>query len=813
MSISRSTHLAYSIAGSVLLASSLLGMSTPAGAETRGYVIQWIHTATYPQPDNCPQGGNGGRADIQRHILLSRGYTPEKVDKIVAYYEKAADGGVELSPADNPAPEFSFNKRGTLFGKPVDVSDFPASEPDPQIETAQGHFMYGFNLTDKPQPYSFEDPDTHEMVEDQMWRVLGCFTEYRVPLSIIPYNEAIGWDTEEDAMPAWLMTVSGEDLSKDGDVTVTFDRALNLVMRNSYGGALRGASYTIDPNPLSHSVFKGHINNQTLSIEPGNLFLLGEVPKFYPVLRFTQAHLRVNLNPAQSTLHYGGAGVVSGLVGGYEPWLDYWHYSSIRGESGNQVDIAGLYYAMKRLADAVPDPVTGQNTAISAVYYFEAAPVFVTTKQSPVITRDWKSGDAGQNAPATTPPGITLIEVARELNLSEPQILWLRPGDAAGKTLLLYDQDGPGSSACVDACAQEFPPLLAAQDAKAFGDWSLVRRSDGSSQWAYQSHPLYTWTKEQVPNEVATNVGLTETVNLKIAEKAVKIGSLLPPAGWKVARFAPTAGLKLPRAIDARLVPSAGAIALTDTNGLTLYAFSGNVGSDHQTCATSGCQPEWRPLAGPELGSGFGDFSIVTRADGARQWAYKKQALYTYSRDKLPGDALGIGVDKRWTVAVVTENFRPRGVSTVTLEGYGDVLAINGMTLYGAHPFESRNGGRNLRGSFANLYTKDKLLGPRGCEEEECLKNWRPFAAPADAKSAGFWEPITRSDGTKQWAYKGCALYTYAGDKSPGDHNGQGINDFVKVEGSEADLKKALFFVQFSRITGGLGVYWNVAKP
>ena len=30
--------------------------------------------------------------------------------------------------------------------------------------------------------------------------------------SIRPYNETIVWDTAIDAMPAWLMSISGEDL-------------------------------------------------------------------------------------------------------------------------------------------------------------------------------------------------------------------------------------------------------------------------------------------------------------------------------------------------------------------------------------------------------------------------------------------------------------------------------------------------------------------------------------------------------------------------------------------------------------------------
>src|SRR5579872_3567123 len=112
----------------------------------------------------------------------------------------------------------------------------------------------------------------------------------------------------------------------------------------------------------------------------------------------------------------------------------------------------------------------------------------------------------GATLAPTTPAGITLVEVVRELNASEPKLLWVRPGDAAGGTLLMFDQDRAGRSRCVAACAQEFPPLSAPPDARPSGDWSLVHRRDGSLQWAYQSHPLYTWVKERTPGEVATNV-------------------------------------------------------------------------------------------------------------------------------------------------------------------------------------------------------------------------------------------------------------------------------------------------------------------
>jgi predicted lipoprotein with Yx(FWY)xxD motif len=415
--------------------------------------------------------------------------------------------------------------------------------------------------------------------------------------------------------------------------------------------------------------------------------------------------------------------------------------------------------------------------------------------------------------PPTTPVGVTLIEVVRELGNSQPQILWMRPGDANGHTLFIYAKDDARNSRCVDECAKEFPPLLAAPGSKASGDWKLLRHRGGGQQWSYQGHPLYTWSKEANPGEVATNIGLTDTSNFKLAEGAQKPTSLMPPTDWEVARFVPAASMALPSGIDARIVYSYEVVALTNDAGRTLYAFDGDAKRDGQICTSSGCDVKWLPVAAPALATSLGDFSVVSRADGSLQWAFRKQPLYLYSGDQLPGDALGAGVDKNWSVAALTQNFRPEPVTVVALEGYGDTLAANSMTLYGGYPFGKRWGGRNLRDTFKDAYHKGKELGPTACDEAECLQSWHPFMAPANAQSSGFWEPMKREDGSLQWAYKGFAMYTYAGDKARGDHTGQAVYDHKKPEGSDAYLRKVAFYEKVGKASGGAGIYWNIAKP
>ena len=71
--------------------------------------------------------------------------------------------------------------------------------------------------------------------------------------------------------------------------------------------------------------------------------------------------------------------------------------------------------------------------------------------------------------------------------------------DASGKALYTYDKDARGKSNCNDACAQNWPPLAAMAGAAAEGDWTVVKRDDGTSQWAYKGKPLYTWAKDAKP--------------------------------------------------------------------------------------------------------------------------------------------------------------------------------------------------------------------------------------------------------------------------------------------------------------------------
>ena len=76
--------------------------------------------------------------------------------------------------------------------------------------------------------------------------------------------------------------------------------------------------------------------------------------------------------------------------------------------------------------------------------------------------------------------------------------------DAAhGMTLYTWDRDtAPGKSGCNGQCATNWPPLMASDDAKASGNWTIVVRDDGKKQWAYKGKPLYFWKDDKTAGDV-----------------------------------------------------------------------------------------------------------------------------------------------------------------------------------------------------------------------------------------------------------------------------------------------------------------------
>jgi predicted lipoprotein with Yx(FWY)xxD motif len=345
------------------------------------------------------------------------------------------------------------------------------------------------------------------------------------------------------------------------------------------------------------------------------------------------------------------------------------------------------------------------------------------------------------------------------------------------------------------SCVQKTPPFLAPAGARPAGDWSLVERTDGTRQWAYKGKPLHTSIKDRAPGDLNGSY-------------RVRIGS--SEGGGSIAALAPIPGA--PEGVTVR--QTVAGLVFADHTGKTLYVPDA---ADPSSTCRGACLETWRPLAAPALSTTAGlagDWSIVTGDGGFRQWAFKGRPVYTYDYDaeansgQLLGDTYGAIFGPAiagWKIAVAKAPPRPpAGVTVQKLAGdweqfnsplpslvYAD---RRGRPLYTMH---CRHGGRESVTcddvGDDPRYWASYCGGPKAC-----AATWTPLIAPPNARrDDGLWSVVTinpqnpfqaPAPGHRQrvWAYRGRPVFTYAGDRLPGDVYGDDQAFAVSGDGVQA---------------------------
>jgi predicted lipoprotein with Yx(FWY)xxD motif len=212
--------------------------------------------------------------------------------------------------------------------------------------------------------------------------------------------------------------------------------------------------------------------------------------------------------------------------------------------------------------------------------------------------------------------------------------------------------------------------------------------------------------------------------------------------------------------------PYPGGQVFADTSGRTLYTYDRDTKPGKSACVDA-CAEHWKPLAAAWLANPSGDWSILVRDDGTRQWAFKGKPLYTFSGDHKAGEVNGDGLNNEWRAVVTVRKFLPPKVAIWNSDFGPAFTTTDGRTLYVLAQLK-----------FNPLGTKRHTgpnIGLTDCTGD-CTKTWIPYAAAADAQGAEDWSVVTRDDGSKQWAYKGWPVYTNARDAKAGDTMGEGVS-------------------------------------
>ena len=106
------------------------------------------------------------------------------------------------------------------------------------------------------------------------------------------------------------------------------------------------------------------------------------------------------------------------------------------------------------------------------------------------------------------------------------------------------------------------------------------------------------------------------------------------------------------------------------------------------------------------------------------------------------------------------------------------LIALAAGSAYAAPPpkvAQTNKGPALVDAKGMTLYTYDKDSNGKTTCYGKCAVNWPPLTADPGAAAPAGYSLVARTDGSKQWAYKGQPLYGWIKDKKPGDTTGDGV--------------------------------------
>jgi predicted lipoprotein with Yx(FWY)xxD motif len=98
----------------------------------------------------------------------------------------------------------------------------------------------------------------------------------------------------------------------------------------------------------------------------------------------------------------------------------------------------------------------------------------------------------------------------------------------------------------------------------------------------------------------------------------------------------------------AKVADTAKGKVLVDAKGMTLYLRDSD--PPGKSSCNAQCAINWPPLLASADAKDAGSWTVITRDDGGKQWAYKGKPIYFWKDDKKPGDFDGDNRNNVWHV-------------------------------------------------------------------------------------------------------------------------------------------------------------------
>ncbi|HWY64200.1 MAG TPA: hypothetical protein VNX61_03230, partial [Rhizomicrobium sp.] len=220
----------------------------------------------------------------------------------------------------------------------------------------------------------FTNPDGERGVDSNLYRAWGCDAPWRGNGNATLDLRAN--DKMQDGLYTIVIRISGsKSPMNDDEALVEIGYSPDKIIKDARGGLAADYSYRL-PQTAQYTKLKARIRDGVVDTEQVAELHMPRMAWIYDQTgdaAFRQGKLRLMMKPN---------GTLSGTVAGYRDWRDVYNQNTFAQSGGEQgvrehEDAIALYYALKRNADGMQDPVTGRYMGISTAYRITAMSAFV----------------------------------------------------------------------------------------------------------------------------------------------------------------------------------------------------------------------------------------------------------------------------------------------------------------------------------------------------------------------------------------------------------------------------------------------------
>ena len=330
---------------------------------------------------DCRHGSSTHFADDVRtkHAVASQTWrTQQEIDWI------SAPPGLEKVRAPNLTRFYIWDRalshRGYKKEIETYVNPFAAEDPgQPEVTSRIGD---GFNLDGKVKADDFVSADGEQGIDNALYRAWGCDAPWRGNGNATLHLRAN--DQMQGGLYTMVVRISGnKDPMNDDNATVEIGYSPDKITQNARSEVATDFSYRIVKSE-QYTKLKAKIRNGVVETQQVAALHTPRIAWFYDQTgdtNFTQGRIRLNIAADGQS--------ATGLVGGYRNWRDLYAENTFAQDGGQQgirehEDHVALYYALKRNADGIPDPRTGEKMGISSTYRITAMPAYVVDSEKSV---------------------------------------------------------------------------------------------------------------------------------------------------------------------------------------------------------------------------------------------------------------------------------------------------------------------------------------------------------------------------------------------------------------------------------------------